>query len=132
MTKPALVCLLSICLASAGCTSTRSIMLPQPAGQSVPRVAVGERVIVTMKSGAIRHLRVEAIDAQTLTGRNVKGSQRGNSSQLLLNDVELIQVRTDQSGRTIGVIAGVLVVGLVARAVYCFSDGRTYCSREDD
>jgi hypothetical protein len=129
--KPALVCLLSICLASAGCTSTRSIPL-RPAGQSVPRVAVGDRVIVTMKSGAIRHLHVEAIDAQTLTGRNAERSRRGKSSQLLLTDVERIQVRTVRSGPTIGVIAGIVLVGLVARAVYCFSDGRTYCSREDD
>jgi hypothetical protein len=97
----------------------------------VPQVVIGDRVVVTMKSGAIRNLRVEAVDAQTLTGRNVDGPQRGSSSQLALADIEQLQVSRVLWGRTAGLISGIILTGLVVGAVHCFSDGRIYCARED-
>lgn len=76
-------------------------------------------------------MRLEAIDSQTLTGRNVEGSKRGTSSQLALADIQQLQVRRVLVGRTAGVISAVVLAGIVVGGVHCFSDGRTFCARED-
>lgn len=129
--KVLLVCLLSACLAVTGCTTTRTVPLAQPVGEVAPSIAKGDRVIVTLKSGQIRHLRVETIDASTLTGRVMEGSQRGSSSQLMLTDVSKIQVRKVQVGRTVAWVYGaVLVVGAVL-LVNCFKGNKTFCAVED-
>ena len=123
---------LSICLATTGCTTTRSVPLAQPAEMATPQVAVGDRVVVTMRSGIIRHLRVESIDATTLTGRVMEGAQRGTSSQVVLADVAQLQVRQVRWGRTVAWIYGIVVVATVAGLASCFSGGRVWCSKETE
>jgi hypothetical protein len=126
--KRVLICLLSVCLALMGCTTTSRVPLAQPADEVAPSVFVGDRVIVTMKSGQIRHLKVEAVDAQTLTGRNMEGPQRGSSRQLSLAEVEQIQVHSARSGRRTAVlIAGALASVVVASILGCLSRDVNFC-----
>jgi hypothetical protein len=117
--KAALIVLLSLCLASTGCTTSRWVNLPQPPGESAPRVDIGEKVTLTMKSAARQRLKVAAVDANTLTGTTLD-SPRGRLVQVSLADVETMTASRFSGGKTLGLAAGVVagVLALWVAALY--------------
>jgi hypothetical protein len=109
MMKSILVVLISLCLALTGCTSTRTISVADRAPEAVPTVKSGDRVVVTLNTGEALRIKVESVDAQTLTGRNLDGPGNGSSSQLALADIRAIEVRKTSVGKSIGLALGVIV-----------------------
>jgi hypothetical protein len=105
--KAAWIILLSLCLVSTGCTTSRWVNLPQPPGTGAPRVEIGEKVTLIMKSAARQRLKVEAVDASTLTGTKLD-SPRGRVVQISLADVESMTATRFSGGRTLGLVAGVV------------------------
>lgn len=113
--KAALIVVLSLSLVSTGCTTSRWVSLPQPPGTSAPRVEIGEKVTLTMKSTDRQRLKVEAVDASTLTGTTLD-SPRGRVVQVSLADVESMTATRFSGGKTLGLAAGV-VAGVLALRV---------------
>lgn len=111
MLKSTLVALLSLCLLLAGCTTTRTIALTSAAA---PDVAAGDTVVLTLKSGEVRRMKVESVNATTLTGRNLDSARKGTTTQLALTDVQSMQVRKVSGWRTGGLAVGVVVAVAVA------------------
>jgi hypothetical protein len=109
MLKSTLVVLLSLCLTLAGCTSTRTIAIADRAPEAVPVLKAGDRVVVTLNTGETRRMKVESVDAQTLTGLTLDGAGKGSSSQLALSDIRTIEVRKTSAGKSIGLALGVIV-----------------------
>jgi hypothetical protein len=105
--KCTLIVLSSLCLVLAGCSTSRMISLPQPPGAAAPNVKVGEKVTLTMKSAERQRLRVEAVDANTLTGASLD-PPRGRVIQVSLADVESMTATRFNAGRTLGLAAGVV------------------------
>ena len=114
MLKSTLVVLLSLCLLLAGCTTTRTIALTSAAGGVAPDVAAGDTVVLTLKSGEVRRMKVESVNATTLTGRNLDAARKGTITQLALTDVQSMQVRKVSGWRTGGLAVGVVVAVAVA------------------
>lgn len=117
--KAVLIVVLSLCLVSTGCTTSRWVNLPQPPGISAPRVEIGEKVTLTMKSTDRQRLKVEAVDASTLTGTTLD-SPRGRVVQVSLADVESMTATRFSGGKTLGLAAGVVagVLALWVAALY--------------
>ena len=84
-----------------------------------PSVEIGEKVTLTMKSAARQRLKVDAVDASTLTGTTLD-SPRGRVVQVSLADVESMTATRFSAGRTLGLVAGVVagVLALWAAALY--------------
>jgi hypothetical protein len=115
MLKATLIALLSLCLLLAGCTTTRTIALTSPVGGVMPEVATGDTVVVTLKSGEVRRMKVESVDATTLTGRILDSARKGTITQLALTDVQSMRVTRVSGWRTGGLAVGVVVaVAVVA------------------
>jgi hypothetical protein len=104
--KIAVIAVLSFSLALGGCTTTRDIWLPQSPDAGPPRVGVGESVLVRMKSTQQLRMKVQAVDARTLTGASLD-PPRGRVIQIDLADVESMSARRFNGGRTLGLVAGV-------------------------
>ena len=121
----ALVAVLSLALLLSGCVSTHSVA-PAPAGNFTrAELRPGDRAEVLLHSGKTRVIRVDAIDGQTLTGRE---KQRGESVsvQIALADVQSIEVRRGSilrsAGLVIGIAAGLFVVLIGAVLIKCGQD----------
>lgn len=108
----AAVVLISICLAAAGCTTTRT--LPRPAAAIEAQSAglkPGDKVIVTLASGEVRKFRLTAIEADALVGKDVR---------IAFADIEKLQSRK-VSGRKVAAFVGatvVVIAGALAIAVH--------------
>lgn len=120
MCKALVVALLSLTLVLAGCTTSRLIPMATHTAEAAPAVHVGDRVTVTMKTGEIRMMKVQAVDAQTLTGENLDAGHDGSSSQIALADVQSIQVRRTSFWRSAGLTLGVAVAAAAAFFGYWF------------
>jgi hypothetical protein len=108
----ALVALISICVAATGCTTTRT--LPRPAMAAEAQSAglrPGDKLIVTLRTGEVRKFRLIAVEADALTGKDVRIS---------FADIEKLQTRK-VSGRKVAAIIGATVVvigGALAIAIH--------------
>lgn len=90
-------------IATSACTSMRAV--PVPAGPMQPfAVEVGDRVRVTEKNGEQKEFDVTALEADALRGANVRVSYC---------DIELLEVRRIDKGKTAGLIAAIVGVVLV-------------------
>jgi len=80
---------------------------------------IGEKVTLTMKSTDRQRLKVEAVDASTLTGTTLD-SPRGRVVQISLADVESMTATRFSGGKTLGLAAGVVagVLALWVAALY--------------
>jgi hypothetical protein len=134
MLKSSLVALLSLCLLLDGCTTTRTISPTSSTSGVSPAVAAGDTVVLTLKSGEVRRMKVESVDATTLTGRNLDSARKGSSTQLALTDVQSMQVKKVSVPRTGGLVvavvaaAAVLTVGILILA-QCGTNGN--CDDDD-
>lgn len=128
MLKPTLVAVLSLCLMLSGCTTTRTIAPTSSTSGVAPAVAAGDTVVLTLKSGEVRRMKVESVDATTLTGRNLDSARKGSSTQLALTDVRSMQVRKLSVPRTGGMVVAaaaavaVLTAGILVLA-QCGTNG---------
>ena len=120
-----MIALLSLCLASTGCTTSRWVNLPQPPGARAPRVEIGEKVNLTMRSATRQRLKVVAVDASTLTGTTLD-SPRGRVVQVSLADVESMTATRFSGGKTLGLAAGV-VAGVLALWVAALAASVSIC-----
>jgi hypothetical protein len=116
MLKTAVVALLGICLVLTGCSTTHYIPFNNLKANESPALSPGDTVRVTLKSGQIRRLKVAAADAQTITGLDLDKAHSGISVQIALADVQTLQVREYEGGRTFWLVAG--IVAIVAAAMY--------------
>jgi hypothetical protein len=128
--KAALVALLSLSLFLSGCVSTHSVT-PAPEGNFTrAELRPGDRAEVLLHSGKTRVIRVDAIDGQTLTGRERQGGE-SVSVQIALADVQSIQVRRGSILRSVGLVIGVaagLFVVLVGAVLIKCSQYNNKCS----
>jgi hypothetical protein len=113
--KSTLVMLLVVSLALTGCISTRVIVPGADPTLARTVIHVGDRATVLLKTGKVRTLEVSAVDDQTITGREGKGSAAA-IVQITLADVQSVEYRRVSGLRTAGLAAGV-VVGLAASLV---------------
>ncbi len=123
--KAALVALLSLSLFLSGCVSTHSVT-PAPAGNFTrAELRPGDRAEVLLKSGKTRVIKVDALDSQTLTGRERQAGE-SVSVQIALADVQTIEVRRGSilrsAGLVIGIAAGLFVVLVGAVLIKCGKD----------
>jgi hypothetical protein len=97
--------LISICLAGAGCTTTRTVPVPRSdTARLASRIEPGTRIIVTLRSGQTRSFRVTAVESDAVVGGQLR---------IPLADIEKIQavqIRKISVARTAGVIAAVAAV----------------------
>lgn len=114
MFKPLLVALISLSLVLGGCTTSRLIPMATHTGEVAPAVKSGDRVTVTMKSGEIRRMKVQSVDAQSLTGENLDDGHQGSSSQIALADVQSILVRKVSVWRSGGLALGIVAAAAAA------------------
>ena len=115
--KCALIALLSACMVMAGCTSTRHVPFGNLPANEAPALDAGETVRVVLKSGQVRRLKIAAVDHDTITGRDLDSAGSGVSIQLALADVQTMEVRHVNSGRTTALVLGILA-GVVLLAFY--------------
>jgi hypothetical protein len=104
MIKAGLVALLSICLVSAGCTTSRTVYLSD-AG-ALATLEKGDLIDVTLKSGEVRKLKLTAIDANSVSGTDARS--RRTTVQLALAEVQSLDVRKLSFGKTVSFGSGVL------------------------
>jgi hypothetical protein len=128
--KAALVAVLSLSLFLSGCVSTHSVTPASSGNFTRAELRPGDRAEVLLQSGKTRVMRVDAIDGQTLTGREKQGGE-SVSVQISLADVQSIEVRRGSilrsAGLVIGVAAGLFVVLVGAVLISC-SQGNNKCS----
>jgi hypothetical protein len=130
MTKAALITLMNICLALAGCSTTRTVALGSVPGVAVPNVKAGDSVRITMKSGEARRLKLSAVDANTLTGKDLDARGSGTIVQIAMTDVQSLEQRRFSTGRTAGLTIGVIVgiaTLVVGALLYAECGGNGHC-----
>lgn len=100
-----IVALLSLCMVSTGCTSLRTVPRPHTAREAqAAGINPGDRIILQMKSGESRSIRVTSVEEDGLASKDGK---------ILFADIERVQrrqVREMSLGRTAAIIGGVAVV----------------------
>ncbi len=116
--KSALVVLLALSVTVGGCTSVRVMTPGSPATSSKSALHAGDRARVLLKSGGVRELRISAVDAQTLTGTEGKGTN-ATTVQIAMTDVQSVEYRRTSGLRTTG-----LVLLLAAAVVAATPEGR--------
>lgn len=107
----ALVLLLSACLLAASCTTLRSVPLPPPDSQDVPRLWKGDRVRITLQDGHRSDLTVEAVASDHLTGRADEASPVQRIDYARIRTIRLLQQREPMSTKRKVVTAGLVVLG---------------------
>ena len=112
--KVALVALLVVSLATGGCTTTRTMTPGVSPASSRAQMHAGDRAKILLKSGEVRNMKVMALDDQTITGEEGKGSS-AVTVQISLADVQSVEYRRGSVLRT-----GGLVLGVAAAAVASF------------
>lgn len=130
MTKIALITLLGICLVLAGCSTTRTVALGGVPGMAVPNVKAGDSVRIVMKSGEVRRLKLSAVDANTLTGKDLDARGSATTVQIAMTDVQSLEARRFSTGRTAGLTIGVIVAIatlVVGALVYAQCGGNGHC-----
>jgi hypothetical protein len=99
------IALATICLAAAGCTTTRTLPVPRAATQAqTSSIKPGSKIIVTLRSGETRNFRVTAVEPDALVGKDTR---------IPFADIEKLQEKIVNSGRTVGAVVGgtLLVLG---------------------
>lgn len=94
--------LISLCLAATGCTTTRTLPVPRSASQTLSSdIKPGNSVVLTLKSGQTRKLRVTSVEPDALV---VKGER------IPFADIEKLQRRKFSIIKTAGAVVGAAAV----------------------
>jgi hypothetical protein len=103
-----LVSLLCCCIAMSSCTSLRHVPLPAGApAVSGAGIKPGDNVVITLRDGTVRKLKVEQIEADALVGKPRRGT--GNERHAYA-DMQALEMRRVSVWKTTGAVAATLLV----------------------
>ena len=100
MQRVVAVMLALVLVGTSACTSLKAVPL-SVGGASVPAVEVGDRVVVTKKSGEKQEFEVTAVESDALVG----------DTRIAYEDIAMLKVKSVDKGKTAGAV--VLAIGAV-------------------
>lgn len=102
-----LVAVLVLCLTLTGCSSSHFVPFQNLQPNEVPALSQGDEVRVMLKGGQVRRLKVATADRETITGLDLD-AKSGASIQLSMADIQSLEVREVNAGKTVGLVVGIV------------------------